>query len=154
MLEPSLISMPPEFWLLMWVPPSIPRTQFRFHSITPEDQGVWGKSGPPGVDTLSPLTGKKQSWDWLDRSSVSLAKTSKRLNCLQVPFPCSLLLSALMCAIKWEIICWLPLMIWSWPGFVKEVPRGSSAILTLFSSKTLKGDINNDLFIHKFKVSL
>lgn len=43
MLEPSIP--PPEFWLVTWAPPSLPRTQSKFHPIIPE---AWErKSGLP-----------------------------------------------------------------------------------------------------------
>lgn len=135
MLEPSLLPLPLEVWLLIWAPLSIPRTQPRFQPITPE---AWGKSqGFQGMDSISyyrkePMTGF--GWTGLGHPF----KTSKSLHCLQVPSLWSQLLSALICAIKWKTLCWLPLMIWSWPGFMKEVLWGSSVILVLFSSRTLQ----------------
>lgn len=75
---------------------------------------------------------------WLDRYWASFAKTSKRLHCLQVPSLWNQLFSALKCAIKWETLCWLPLMIRFWLGFEKEPPWGSSVIFMLFSSRTLQ----------------
>ena len=87
MLEPSLFPPLPEFWLLTWAPPSIPRTQSKFHPLNQKPVGGGGESGLPEDGHLVPSYRKQpmMGFGWMGLGHP-LPKPQKAYTASRCPF--------------------------------------------------------------------